>query len=159
MNARPASRRGSLIVCVLACLLIASTIIASTTRSALQRRRNVHVEHQLRQTELLLDAGVLRAARQLRVSRDFVGETWRPAGAISRFDGARVEIRVAKNPQNDNLRDVVVIASLGNDVAGERSTPLVTRRTHAFHVDLSDTSYQTDGIKKIDPETDASNAE
>jgi hypothetical protein len=122
------------LVCVLVCLLIASTIAAATTQSALRGRRDIRIQHQMRQTELLLDAGVLRAARQLRRSDAYQGESWRPVNSIPRFDQARVEIRVSSDPQQDGLRQVEVTASLGGGDQLQLRSAGVTRRSHTFQV-------------------------
>ncbi len=105
---------GALLICVLVCLLVASAMVTATTRSALQSRRDVRLQHQMRQTELLLDAGVLRAASQLQRSNDYEGETWRPKNALARFDNPSVEIRISAGKQNKkDSRRIEVIASLG----------------------------------------------
>jgi hypothetical protein len=137
-------RGGSIVVCVLVCLLVASTMVTVTTTWALRSRREVRLGHQMRQTELLLDAGVLRAARRLQDSSDYQGESWRPAAAITRFDNALVEIRVTADEQDSASRRVEVIASLGfsaDDVQPIR-VPL-TRRTHVFRSQPSKPSPAT----------------
>jgi type II secretory pathway component PulK len=140
---RRKSRGGALLICVMVCLLVASSLVTTTTHNALCSRRDVRVQHQMRQTELLLDAGVLRAARLLRVSDDYQGESWRPTGAIDRFDGALVEIRVTSN--GSNSRVVEVIASLGVAVDDlQRNRASRTRRTHTFGIELSDSSQTSD---------------
>lgn len=132
-------RRGALLICVLVCLLVACALISSTVRSALRSRRDVRVQHQMRQTELLLDAGVLRAARLLRASADYQGESWRPTTAITRFDNALVKIHVTRGDNDSRL--VEVIASLGVAVDDVKQTrALLTRRTHTFQIKLSESS-------------------
>ena len=133
-------RGGALLICVLVCLLVASAMVTATTRSALQSRRNVRLQHQMRQTELLLDAGVLRAASQLQLSDDYEGETWRPKGALDRFDNPLVEIRISSGEQQDDSRRVEVIASLGVSDDPKRTNATLTRRTHTFSPELSDIS-------------------
>jgi len=136
-------RQGSLLVCVLVCLLVASALVASTTHSALMSRRDVRVQHQLRQTELLLDAGVLRATRRLQASQDYQGELWQPVAAIDRFDNAQVEIRITE--QGVDSRLVEVIASLGvavDDVKNNGAS--LTRRTHTFGIKLSESTTTSD---------------
>jgi hypothetical protein len=44
--------------------------------SAIRARRQLHAERDLRQTELLLEAGLDRAASALGRSADYRGETW-----------------------------------------------------------------------------------
>lgn len=140
---RNQSRCGAVLICVLACLLVATSLVTAMAANALRFRREVRVQHQLRQTELLLDAGVLRAARLLRDSADYRGESWRPESAIGRFDHPRVEIRV--ETIDSQTRRVEVIASLGGAAADDQPTMASqTQRTHVFDVDLSNLSSTSD---------------
>ena len=134
------SRGGALLICVLVCLLVASAMVTATTRSALQARRNVRLQRQMRQTELLLDAGVLRAARQLQLSGEYEGETWRPKDALDRFDNPLVEIRISAGEKKDNSSRVEVIAILGIPDDPQQINATLTRRTHTFSIELSDIS-------------------
>jgi hypothetical protein len=136
----PKPRDGALLICVLVCLLVASAMVTATTRSALQSRRNVRLQHQMRQTELLLDAGVLRAASQLQLSDDYEGETWRPNGAIGRFGNPLVEIRISAGEKKGDSRHVEVIASLGIPDDPQQINASLTRRTHTFSIELSNIS-------------------
>jgi type II secretory pathway component PulK len=137
------SRGGALLVCVLVCLLVASSLVTAMTHNALRFRRDVRLQHQMRQTQLLLDAGVLRAARLLRASNDYSGEAWRPAGAIDRFDNPQVEIKVTSI--DTDSRRVEVIASLGAAADdGQQNTASRTRRTHIFDIELSDSSQTSE---------------
>jgi hypothetical protein len=138
---RASTRRGALVVCVLVCLLVAGTVVTATTRLALQSRREVRLNQQLRQTELLLDAGILRAARQLQTSADYKGETWRPTDAISRFDNAQVQIRVAFDELEKDSHLVTVVASLGVAVDNaQQKAASLTRRSHSFRVNSSNSN-------------------
>jgi len=135
--------RGTVLVCVLVCLLVATTLVTTMTRSALQSRREVRLQHQMRQTELLLDAGVLRAAHQLRASNDYQGESWQPASAIERFDNPQIEIQV--EALDADSRRIKVIASLGvADHNGQRLVASRTQRTHTFDIELSSSSQTSD---------------
>lgn len=153
MNNGCKSRAGTLLVGVLVCLLVASTMVAATTQLALRFRREVRVTEQMRQTELLLEAGVLRAARQLQRSADYAGERWLPGAAIDRFAGAEVEIRIAADPQQDAVRRVEVIASLGSD-GTQGSLASRTRRSHAFPFRVASAAPTSDA-----PNTESSNTE
>lgn len=159
-NRRSNTRHGVLVICVLVCLLVAGTIVTATTHLALRSRRDVRLEQQMRQTELLLDAGILRAARQLKTSGEYDGETWRPTDAVSRFDNARVDIRVTVDEQDKDFRHVEVIASLGvavDDV--QQKTASLTRRSHSFRVKPSNSSPTSDSSDSESSNPDFSNAE
>lgn len=137
------SRGGAVLVCVLVCLLVATSLVTSMTRNALRFRRDVRAQHQLRQTELLLDAGVLRAARRLQRANDYRGESWRPEGAIDRFDNPQVEIRV-ESIDGDSRR-VEVAASLGaGGDDGRQYVASRTRRTHVFKFRIPNTSQTSE---------------
>jgi hypothetical protein len=145
ISTRRQPRRGTLVVCVLVCLLVASTIATAMTQSALRARRELRLGHQMRQTELLLDAGILRAARKIQASRDYEGETWRPTTAIARFEGALVEINVNADDQQAGRRRVEVVASLGTSSDGsERKRLPLTRRTHVFRIESSHSSLTSE---------------
>lgn len=136
-------RGGVLLVCVLVCLLVACSLVTAMVHNALRFRRDVHLQHQMRQTELLLDAGVLRAARRLRTSADYQGESWQPEGAIQRFDNPQVEIRVTSLAADS--RRVEVTASLGTaDQDGRKYAASRTQRSHIFDLELSEPSQTSD---------------
>jgi type II secretory pathway component PulK len=143
IHRRRHSRGGALLVCVLVCLLVACSLVTAMTSNALRFRRDVRLQHQMRQTELLLDAGVLRAARLLRASSDYQGESWRPDHAIERFGNPQIEIRV--ETIDSDSRRVAVTAGLGiADDDGQQQIASRTRRTHIFDVELSDSTQISD---------------
>ena len=121
-------RRGAMLVVALACLAIVMAIIGVMLQGALRARRQLHVERDLRQVELLLEAGLDRAALQLAGDDDYAGETWQiPASdLLGRGDG-----------------EVVIVAARSGDaepwqvrVAAEYpiGTPASVRRTRTFLV-------------------------
>lgn len=121
--ARPKSRQASILVCVLVCLAIATAIVTSTVRSALGARRAMRSQHQLRQTELLLVAGVQRASQQLQADAEFGGETWQLAPrAIPGTSSALVKIEVAQVAGDGSRRiDVTAQLSPGTHATVQRS--------------------------------------
>ncbi|MGN6545784.1 MAG: hypothetical protein ACTHK7_12095 [Aureliella sp.] len=143
------SPRGTVLICVLACLIVVTALIGSTTQAALRARNAARIEKQVRQGELLLEAGVLRAAQQLKKSADYEGEQWRPRLLAARQDStetgahddessspeAAVDIRVT--PSDDpSTRKVEVIARLQSPAAG----PSAIQRSHRFTFKSSPTS-------------------
>lgn len=137
MNTDHASRRGTVVVCVLACMLVAASLAAATTHAALRWRRSIRIDHQMRQTELLLDAGILRAAKQLRANPDYQGETWRLSVDSIGFESTAVEIRV--NPDDDPQgRRVDVVASIGaTGDSPKRTNQSQTRRSHTYSTQVA----------------------
>ena len=93
---RNSTRQATILICVLVCLAVATALVTSTVRTALNARRAMRTQHQVRQTEFLLAAGVQRAGRQLQFDAEYLGETWRLSPqVISGIEGAQVEIEVA----------------------------------------------------------------
>lgn len=120
-RARRRSRRGSLIVCVVAVMAVVVSLMGLMVRDAVRARRETKWRLQLHQTERLLDAGILRAAKQFQADGEYRGETWQPS---MQFGGesadARIEIAVEETR-------VHVTAKLGNESR-------VTTRSHVFEM-------------------------
>jgi len=132
---RGGPRQASILVCVLVCLAIATSLIGSTVRTALDARRAMRTQLQLRQTELLLAAGIQRARWQLQEAADnpaadYVGEAWQlPPQVIPNVESAYVKIDITPaNPTS--LRKVDVTARLS--VAASRTL----QRSISFTIDL-----------------------
>ena len=125
-------RRASILICVLVCLAVATALVVQATQSALRARRDVRSQRHLRQTELLLEAGVQRAAQRLSANADYAGETWDlSAQAIPGCDSAEIVIAVS-SLDGDWPRRVQVVARLS---AG---APDVVQRSYTFPInDLS----------------------
>ena len=122
-NLRHTSRRASILVCVLVCLGVATALVTSAVRTALVARRAMRTQHQLRQTELLLAAGVQRAAVQFEAMSDYSGETWKLSP--NTIPGAETaEVRIDLVPADgDSPREVRVTAriSISEHAAVQRS--------------------------------------
>ena len=118
-SAHRRSRTASILVCVLVCLAVATALVTATLQSALRARRDVRAQRQLRQTELLLEGGVQRAAQRLSANADYTGETWDLAAeSVPGYDSAQIKITVS-SVDGDWPRQVQVVARLpmgGSDV-------------------------------------------
>ena len=137
-HARQQRRGAAMMVLVLTCLLVITALAGSMTAATLRSRRAVRSEHQLRQSELLLEAGVLRAASQLQNDPAYSGETWQPAATVGRFSHPLVDIQVTAATDDQTARLVEVTASLGTGVdASDRSGFPLTRRSHTFRFTAS----------------------
>ena len=124
----PSRRRGAMLVVALACLAIVMAIVGIMLQGALRARRQLHVERDLRQVELLLEAGLDRAAFQLANDDGYEGETWRiPASELLGSGEAEVVI-VAQRSDDAEPSQV--------RVAAEYPVGAVTsiRRTRTFQV-------------------------
>lgn len=141
---RFSSRQGTLVVCVLVCLLVVASLAGATTHAALRWRRSIRLDRQMLQTELLLDAGILRAAKQLRSSADYRGETWRPSRESVGFESPMVEIQVTRR-DDPATHQVKVVAQLGTPLSElQRTISSHTRRSHTFSVPIAADSQDSD---------------
>jgi hypothetical protein len=96
-------RGGVVLVAALVCMAIVLGIVGSMLQGALRARRQLHAERDLRQTELLLDAGVDRAANKLAEDTDYVGETWKtPASEVLGAGTGEVVIEVTRPGDSDS---------------------------------------------------------
>jgi Tfp pilus assembly protein PilX len=88
-------RRGAVIVASLVCMLVVMAILGAMLRGTLRNFRQMRSERDLRQAELLLEAGSQRAAHKLAADSNYRGETWNlPADAIAGAGEGRVTIEV-----------------------------------------------------------------
>ena len=106
-------RGGTLVVGVLVCLLVAR-IVGRCNDSCRDFAGDAAFGWSIKcvKQNCLLDAGILRAAKQLRLSDDYTGETWRPSRDSVGFDSPVVEIQVTSGSESET-RNVEVVAELG----------------------------------------------
>ena len=138
-TAQGGARSGTILVCVLACLVVTSALLANMIQTVLRDRREVRLERQLRQTELLCEAGVMRAADKLQSSSDYDGETWTPNLSQTPWSDASVEIRVT-SVEGAAGKHVEVIAKLGHESGEVENNTQSMQRSHTFTFQPSDPS-------------------
>lgn len=126
----PQLRAGAVLICVLACTLIAMSLAASSIHLALQGARASKQNLRLRQTQWLLQAGVQRAHQALQ-QPDYDGEEWIVPEEFLPESQGRVVIDVtsANTDSEEAERFVTVTAEYGT--AG--LPPM--RRSHSFAID------------------------
>jgi len=134
---RREARRGLVLVCVIACLIVSSALVALAVQSSLRGRREARLQLQLRQTELLCEAGVMRATKQFEKSESYAGEQWLPELNLENYHDAVVEIEVTNVDQdtsqsNKSSKKITVIARLDSYL--DRDGPM--QRTHNFIVPI-----------------------
>jgi hypothetical protein len=121
----------------LVCLLIVMGMLAGMLKGALRERRQMRQERDLRQTELLVEAGANRAAFRLAADDSYAGETWNvPTGEIIGLGAGQVVIEVARKETDEDETDdnddgpwqVRVVAEY--PLGGESSI----RRTRSFAI-------------------------
>lgn len=96
MNYSKTRRCGIVLICVVACLLIATSLAALSIQSTLRYRREIKLSSMLHQTNLALDAGVLRAIDRAKQAANYEGEIWRPN--VSPLEGIDVELDIVVKP-------------------------------------------------------------
>lgn len=116
-------RQGAILVASLVCLLVVVAILSAMLLRAMRAHRQLHRERDLRQTELLLQAGMERTAFRLAGDPNYRGETWElPAASIADSGNGRVTIEVsAEAGQNTNTAKVVAEYPIGNEWSIRRS--------------------------------------
>jgi type II secretory pathway pseudopilin PulG len=105
----PRRSYGTVLVCVLVCLTIASAMAAVALQATLRARRETRLEHQMRQTELLLEAGIARASRQIEVDASYQGERWQPSLFSDNVLAASVTIRVDRGKDGAKEQEAVEV--------------------------------------------------
>ena len=121
----PQNRRGLVLTAALVCLVVSMAIIGTMLKAALTARRQLHAERDVRQTELLLQAGFDRAVSKLATDSTFDGDTWElTADQIIRRGTARVTTKI-EPADTGGIRvwqiGVVAEYSLGRDFPIQRS--------------------------------------
>jgi hypothetical protein len=125
---RQHQRSGSIVIVALVCLVVVMGLAASMIQGAMRDRRHMRTLRDLRQTELLVEAGVDRAAFRLADDADYRGETWDvPAEEIVGRGAGRVVIEASRDG-DDKPWQVRVAAEY--PLGGETSI----RRTRTFTV-------------------------
>jgi type II secretory pathway component PulK len=121
---RPTCRRvGFAALAALTCLLIVVAIVASMLQGAIHNRRQLHIERNCRQSEMLLAAGAERAAARLASDPTFRGDVWElPADEIVGRGAGRVTTQVSRS-NDPGLWQVQIVAEypLGRDFPIQRS--------------------------------------
>jgi hypothetical protein len=129
-------RRGAVIVATLVCLLVVMALLTAMLQGALRARRQLPVQRDLRQCELLLTAGLDRAAHRLASEADYRGETWSlPADSTARLADGQVTI-TASRPTPDQPCQISATAEY------PLGTPLSIRRTHTITLPSPSTQPQ-----------------
>jgi hypothetical protein len=117
----------------LVCLLIVMGLLAGMLKGALRERRQMRQERDLRQTELLVEAGADRAAVRLAADDGYDGETWNvPAEEIIGLGAGQVLIEVTRDASAEDREDAPWLVRIVAEypLGGETSI----RRTRSFTV-------------------------
>ncbi len=108
------SRRGAVMVAVLACLAVAGIVYAAMLQSVTTERQALAARQDRLHAVWLADSGTARAAAQLALAADYKGETWKLSADQLRLpDGAAVTIEIEPVPEKPSQRLVRVRAEYG----------------------------------------------
>lgn len=129
-------RRGAILIVSLVCLVIVMALVGTMLVGAMRSSRQLRVERDLVQCELLLQAGLDRAARDLAANpADYAGETLDiPAAEIGGSAAGRVTTEVTRT--GDQPPQVRVGAEY--PAGSEHSI----RRSRTFHLSSSPSPSQ-----------------
>jgi type II secretory pathway component PulK len=128
MTRHQSSRQGSVLVCVIACMIVVTAIAATSIQATLRTRRETKVELQVMQAELLCQAGISRARTQLESNSDYDGERWAPSMDAGERQRATIDITVSHTSESG--REVLVNASLNSN---DSLLPTI-RRSYRFEI-------------------------
>jgi hypothetical protein len=128
-------RRGTVLVTALVCLLIVMAMLGTMLVGALRTGRQLRKERDHRQCELLLQAGLERAAFRLTEKPDYAGETWGlPGAGIIGLGTGQVTIEVSRD-SSDLPPQIHVVAEYptGSEHSIRRSETVPIPSTMPLH--------------------------
>ncbi len=122
-GAEKGERRGTVLVVAIVCLSVVMGILGSMLKGTLLAHRQLHGERDLRQTELLLQAGSDRAIYRLASDATYRGESWNVAAdTIAEKGEGRVTIEIMPGDgQSARKAQVVAEYPLGGETSIRRS--------------------------------------
>lgn len=118
--------KGTVLIAALVCLVIVMAVIGSMLTGTLRARRQLHVERNRRQAELLLQAGLERARFKAAKDDAYRGETWQLPAEQVLGSGEGVVTISSSREADDQPRRYLVAAEY------PAGSPLSIRRSHTF---------------------------
>ncbi|MEO9591645.1 hypothetical protein [Rhodopirellula bahusiensis] len=103
----------------------------TSLKSSLTHRRQTQQLLRVEQADWLLEAGLVRAHRQLHEDDAYTGETWSVGDAIRGGDPAEIEIEVTRDDSSKDSLTVHVTARLGQD---EPQNPHRIQRSQTWQI-------------------------
>ncbi|MFN3194137.1 MAG: hypothetical protein ACE361_26750 [Aureliella sp.] len=138
IRASSSHRHGAILICVLVCMLVAGSLIATTTLSILKARREAKSYQLQVQAMQLLDAGVQRAYLGFANSgADYQGEEWA-------LDSTEIAI-----PQT-NRAVVTITVEQGSE--GQTSAPRIAVVSVTIEAQAKPSSQESEPIEPDQPE-------
>jgi hypothetical protein len=136
---RKSSCNGSVLVCVLVCLGIASVVSLGTLRSSLTHRRELQRHWQMEQTQWVLEAGWRRAMKARLADDQYTGEVWELSSVLQSDLDAYVEIIIKPKESSQDAVELLVTVTLRT----KAPVPIVTRRSCSWQMKKSQTTDQS----------------
>ncbi|MEM7558517.1 MAG: hypothetical protein AAF394_05295 [Planctomycetota bacterium] len=140
---KTARRNGVVLICVLACIVVVTSLIATSLMAASRARREARSYQQMSQVKWMLDLGVRRAKQGILSEESYSGETilWEdPAWPEHQL---RIEIKLAEQTDSESEEIVQVQASMARILSTTDSEPKglneEIRRSHEFRLPQSAT--------------------
>jgi len=116
MNNSGQNKRGMILIFILACLAIASALLLTGVKLAVSSHRVARSFAWSAQCEWLAESGLDRAAVQLAIDANYIGETWKiPAEKIDGINAGIVRIEVKPVADQSDRRLVLVVADFPDD--------------------------------------------
>ncbi len=104
-------RRGVLLIAVLVTLTLLISLFGYWIRIIVLEQRQMRVQQNALQAELLAESGLERAAARLATESDYAGETWRiDTAQLSGRGEGQVQIEITPVPDQPSARAVRVSA-------------------------------------------------
>lgn len=126
-------RSGSLLIAVLVCVLVSLSLIATTLQGSFRSLRECKQSNTMRQTRLLVEAGLFRALGQRKLDEKYQGEIWNAPVSSEASENATVEIVLKQSREEGKPNDflVQIVARIGNSETSINPTQL--SRTFNIH--------------------------
>lgn len=121
---------GSVLICVLVCLGIASVVSLGALKTSLTHRRELQRHWHLEQTQWLLEAGWRRALQARQADDQYTGEDWQLPGVLSDDLDATVQITLAPEAAPQDFVELRVAVTLQT----QDPVPIVTRRSRSWQL-------------------------
>ena len=135
---KTARRKGVVLICVLACIVVVTSLVATSLMAASRARREARSYQRMSQVKWMLDLGIRRANQTLLSEESYAGEKilWEdPAWPEHEL---RIEIKLAERTDVESEEIVQVQASITRILSTDDSEPdglnEEIRRSHAFRL-------------------------
>ncbi len=130
MKQQPARRSGTVLIAALVCLVIVMALVGAMLVGALRIGRQLRVERDARQCELLLQAGLDLAALRAAAAETYAGEVWDvPATEIGGTGVGQVTIQVSRPDQAPPQLRILAEYPVGDEHSIRRSRSVQLQST------------------------------